>query len=77
MAIKQKIGIVTNNKMNKTAVINVESVYLHPLYYKTMTKTKKYLVHDEYEESGIGDKILIQESRPLSKKKRWVLQKIY
>ena len=77
MGIKQKFGIVISNKMNKTAVIKVESIYLHPLYYKIMTKTKKYLVHDECDESSIGDSVLIQESRPLSKKKRWVLQKIY
>jgi small subunit ribosomal protein S17 len=73
MAIKEKIGIVISTKMNKTAVVNVESRYSHPIYSKIMLKTKKYLVHDEIEECKAGDKVLIQECRPLSKKKRWKL----
>jgi|TARA_B100001142_G_C14293331_1_gene639837 small subunit ribosomal protein S17 len=71
MVVKEKIGVVISTKMNKTAVVNVESRYSHPIYSKIMIKTKKYLVHDELEECNAGDKVLIQESRPLSKKKRW------
>ena len=50
MVVKEKIGVVISTKMNKTAVVNVESRYSHPIYSKIMIKTKKYLVHDELEE---------------------------
>jgi len=73
MVVKEKIGVVISTKMNKTAVVNVESRYSHPMYSKIMTKSKKYLVHDENENCNDGDKVLIQECRPLSKKKRWKL----
>ena len=76
MPIKQKIGIVVSNKMQKTAVIKVENRYPHPIYSKTVTKSKKYLAHDELEECNIGDQVLVQECRPLSKRKRWKLIKI-
>ncbi len=76
MPVKEKIGIVTSNKMDKTIVIKVESRFSHPIYSKTMTKTKKYLAHDELGECNIGDQVLVQECRPLSKRKRWVLTKI-
>ena len=76
MSIKEKIGIVVNNKMQKTVVIKVESRYTHPIYLKTLVKTKKYLVHDELNVCDIGDQILVEETRPLSKKKRWKLIKI-
>lgn len=76
MPVKEKIGIVISDKMEKTIVIKIENRYPHPIYSKTMVKTKKYLVHDEKNECNIGDQILIQESRPLSRKKRWVLSKI-
>ena len=76
MPVKEKIGIVVSDKMQKTVVIKVESRFSHPIYYKIVVKTKKYLVHDELEECNIGDQVLIRESRPLSKKKRWKLTKI-
>lgn len=76
MPIKQKIGIVVSNKMQKTAVIKVENRYPHPIYSKTVTKSKKYLAHDELEECNIGDQVLVEECRPLSKRKRWKLIKI-
>ena len=76
MPVKEKIGIVVSNKMEKTIVVKVESRFPHPIYSKTMTKTKKYLAHDELGECNIGDQVLVQESRPLSKRKRWVLTKI-
>jgi small subunit ribosomal protein S17 len=76
MPIKQKIGIVVSNKMQKTAVVKVENRYPHPIYSKTVTKSKKYLAHDELEECNIGDQVLVEECRPLSKKKRWKLIKI-
>ena len=76
MAVKEKVGIVISNKMNKTIVIKVENRFIHPIYQKTITKTKKYLAHDELSECNIGDQVLVQETRPLSKKKRWTLSKI-
>ena len=76
MPVKEKIGIVVSNKMQKTIVIKVESRYSHPIYSKTMVKTKKYLAHDESGQCNIGDQVLVQETRPLSKRKRWTLVKI-
>ena len=76
MPVKEKIGIVVSNKMQKTIVVQVESRFSHPIYSKTMVKTKNYLAHDELGECNIGDKVLVQETRPLSKRKRWTLTKI-
>nr|QXM17604.1 ribosomal protein S17 [Chaetoceros pseudocurvisetus] len=76
MPVKEKVGIVVSNKMNKTVVVQVESRFPHPMYSKTMVKTKKYLAHDEMEQCNIGDEVLVQETRPLSKRKRWALTKI-
>jgi len=75
MPLKEQIGIVVSDKMEKTVVIKVESRYPHPIYSKTVVKTKKYLVHDEDQICNIGDQILVQECRPLSKKKRWTFVK--
>jgi small subunit ribosomal protein S17 len=76
MPVKQKIGIVISNKMQKTIVVKIEDRYSHPMYSKTLIKTKKYLAHDELEECNIGDEVLVQECRPLSRRKRWKLVEI-
>ena len=76
MPVKQEIGIVISDKMNKTVVVEIENRYSHPMYSKTLIKSKKYLAHDESEEANIGDQVLVQECRPLSKRKRWKLIKI-
>lgn len=76
MPVKQQIGIVISNKMQKTIVVKIENRYPHPIYSKTMVRTKKYLAHDELEECNIGDKVLVQECRPLSKRKCWELVEI-
>ena len=76
MAVKEKVGLVISNKMNKTIVIKVENRYSHPMYSKIMVKSKKYLVHDNLEQCNIGDQVLVKECRPLSKRKRWELVKI-
>jgi len=70
MPVKQQIGIVISNKMQKTVVVKIEKRYPHPMYSKTLIKTTKYLAHDELEECNIGDQVLVEEFRPLSKKKR-------
>jgi small subunit ribosomal protein S17 len=76
MPVKQQIGIVISNKMEKTIVVKIENRYSHPIYSKTLVKTKKYLAHDEQEQCQIGDQVLVQECRPLSKRKRWKLIEI-
>jgi small subunit ribosomal protein S17 len=74
--VKQQIGIVISNRMQKTIVVKIENKYPHPLYSKTLVKTKKYLAHDEQDKCNIGDQVLLEECRPLSKKKRWKLIEI-
>jgi small subunit ribosomal protein S17 len=76
MPVKQEIGIVISNKMAKTIGVKIETRYPHPMYSKILIKTKKYLAHDELEECNIGDKVLVEECRPLSKRKRWKLLQI-
>ena len=76
MPVKEQIGIVISNKMSKTIVIKVENRYPHSIYSKIMVRTKKYLAHDEKENSNIGDLVIVEECKPLSKKKHWKLKKI-
>ena len=76
MPVKQEIGIVISNKMQKTIVVKIEDRYSHPMYSKTLKKTKKYLAHDELETCNIGDQVLLEECRPLSRRKRWKLIKV-
>jgi small subunit ribosomal protein S17 len=76
MAIKERIGTVVSNKMDKTIVITVENKYAHPIYGKTLKKTKRFMAHDEQNECAIGDKVIISETRPLSRKKRWAVKQI-
>lgn len=73
---KERIGIVSSNKMEKTIVVSETMRMKHPLYGKFVLRTKKYTAHDENNECSEGDKVLIQETRPLSKNKRWRLVEI-
>ena len=66
-------GVVINNKSDKTVVVLVKRKYAHPLFHKVMTASKKYHAHDEKNKFKIGDKVKIIESRPISKKKRWMV----
>lgn len=68
---KVKIGKVVSDKMDKTVVVSVETRVRHPLYKKTVKSSKKYKAHDENNEAHIGDTVVIMETRPLSKDKRW------
>ena len=70
---KQRKGVVVSNKMDKTIVVASKFKEKHPIYGKFVSKTKKYHAHDEKNECGIGDTVLIMETRPLSKTKRWRL----
>ena len=68
---KTRIGQVVSDKMDKTIVVAIEDSVRHPLYKKTMKRTYKLKAHDENNECGIGDRVRIMETRPLSKDKRW------
>jgi len=73
---KERQGIVVSNKMDKTAVVAVKWKEKHPIYGKFVNKTRKFHVHDEKNECGIGDTVRIMETRPLSKTVRWRLTQI-
>ena len=73
---KTMTGVVVSNKMDKTIVVKVERRFAHPVFKKVVKTTKKYKVHDEKNECVEGDFIRIQETRPLSKEKRWRLMDI-
>ena len=73
---KERVGIVVSDKMDKTIVVAVSERVKHPLYKKIVNRTKKFKAHDENNTCGIGDKVLIQETRPLSKDKCWRLVEI-
>lgn len=73
---KARIGKVVSDKMDKTIVVAVEDKVRHPLYGKTIKRTKKFKVHDENNEAGMNDRVQIMETRPLSKDKRWRLVQI-
>jgi len=66
-------GVVVSDKNDKTIVVQVERRYTHPLFKKTVRRTKKYHAHDEANKFKVGDKVSIQESAPISKNKRWTV----
>lgn len=73
---KTLVGRIVGNKMDKTVVVAVESLTKHPLYGKYVKKRVKYMAHDEKNECAAGDKVLISETRPMSKLKRWRVKEI-
>ena len=73
---KERVGVVVSDKMDKTIVVAVSERVKHPLYKKIVNRTKKFKAHDENNACGIGDKVLIAETRPLSKDKCWRLVEI-
>ena len=70
---KERVGIVSSDRMDKTIVVRIEDRVRHEKYGKIVKRTIKLKAHDEYNEGGIGDKVLIMETRPISKDKRWRL----
>lgn len=68
---KTRVGLVTSDKMDKTVVVSIRERVKHPLYGKIVNRTKKFKAHDENNQCGIGDKVRIIETRPLSKDKCW------
>ena len=79
MAVNSKMikqGVVVSDKNDKTIVVRVERQFIHPLYKKTVRRHKKFMAHDETNDAHEGDVVQIQESRPMSARKRWALHKI-
>jgi len=76
MAVKERVGDVVSDKMDKTIVVAIENRSPHPKYGKIVVRTKKYKVHDAENRCKIGDRVRIKETRPLSKTKRWTLEEI-
>ncbi|HET9899525.1 MAG TPA: 30S ribosomal protein S17 [Actinomycetes bacterium] len=68
---KSREGLVVSDKMDKTVVVAVEDRVMHPLYGKVIRRTSKYKAHDEQNACGVGDRVLLAETRPLSATKRW------
>ncbi len=73
---KTRVGLVVSAKMDKTVVVAVQEHYRHPVYKKVMRSTYKLKAHDENNECRVGDKVLVMETRPLSKDKRWRIVEI-
>ena len=73
---KERMGVVVSDAMNKTVVVQAERRIVHPVYGKVMRRSKKYYAHDEKNEAKRGDKVVIAETRPLSRTKRWRLVEI-
>ena len=72
----QKTGKVVSDKMDKTVVVAVNYVRRHPLYHKRITRTSKFLAHDESNQARPGDIVRIEETRPMSRRKRWIVREI-
>lgn len=68
---KIRVGVVSSDKMEKTVVVSIHDKVRHPLYKKIINRTVKYKAHDETNECHVGDRVLIMETRPMSKDKRW------
>lgn len=68
---KTREGVVVSDKMTKTRVVVIERVFRHPRYQRVITRSKRLKAHDEQNASKMGDRVLIEETRPLSKEKRW------
>ena len=73
---KERVGEVVSDKMDKTIVVRVERRFRHPRFKKVVTAYSKFYVHDEKNEAGVGDRVRIQETRPISKTKRWRLVEV-
>ena len=76
MAVKERVGLVVSDKMQKTVVVAIENRAPHPKYGKIVVQTRRYKVHDEENTCKTGDRVRIQETRPLSKTKLWQVAEI-
>ncbi len=73
---RTKVGVVVSNKMQKTVVVAVERLVEHGMYQKYVKRTSKFLAHNETPDLNVGDRVLIEETRPLSKRKRWNVREV-
>ena len=73
---RTKVGVVVSNKMQKTVVVAVENLVQHGMYQKYIRRTNKFLAHNERPDINIGDRVLIEETRPMSKRKRWNVREV-
>jgi small subunit ribosomal protein S17 len=76
MVKKERIGVVVSDKPQKTIVVAIQTRYQHPKYKKILVKTKRYMAHDELNEGKAGDIVLLEESAPFSRNKKWTLKEI-
>jgi len=76
MSKKERIGVVVSDKPNKTIVVAIQTRYPHPKYGKILVKTKRYMAHDENNQCKAGDIVLVEESAPYSRHKKWALKEI-
>ena len=76
MCIRDRVGTVVSDKMDKTVVVAVENRFPHPIYQKTVSRTKRYKAHDEENACKVGDRVRITETRPLSRTKRWAVAEV-
>ena len=74
--VKTRVGLVVSDKMNKTRVVAVERTFRHPRYDRVVKRTTRFKAHDEQSQTRVGDRVLIVETRPLSKDKRWRIKEI-
>jgi small subunit ribosomal protein S17 len=77
MALKERVGVVVSDKMDKTVVVAVENRFPHPIYKKTVSRTTRYKAHDEDNRCRVGDRVRITETRPLSRTKRWAVAEVF
>jgi small subunit ribosomal protein S17 len=71
-----KVGLVTSNAADKSVVVKVENLVMHPLYQRFVRTTSKFMAHDEENTCNAGDRVLIEECRPMSRRKRWRVQRV-
>ena len=76
MALKERVGTVVSDKMDKTVVVAVENRFPHPIYQTTVSRTTRYKAHDENNSVRVGDRVRITETRPLSRHKRWAVAEV-
>jgi len=69
-------GVVVSNKMQKTVVVEVQRLVMHPLYHKYLRRRSRFMAHDEKGECRVGDQVVIEECRPLSRHKRWTVNEV-
>jgi small subunit ribosomal protein S17 len=73
---RTKVGVIVSTKMQKTVVVAVENLFKHPMYQKYIKRTSKFLAHNDRTDLNVGDRVVIEETRPLSKRKRWNVREV-